>query len=207
MVDKSPKERIVEAGIMEFAKNYYDAASINNIIKVSRTSKGTFYHYFKDKEDLYFYILDIVVQEKIRYISKRMGEMSDMTQDISLFDNNFKKLVSLGMEFAAENPLYYDIGMNMLHEPNMEILDRITSKYGDQTRSIIGIVVDKSIENNELNSHLPRDFIVSVVSFIMSNYVKLIPPEDRTNFESWTKHLDSIFEFIENGILNRENTQ
>lgn len=205
MGNKTPKERIVEAGIMEFAKNYYDTASVNNIIKVSRTSKGTFYHYFKDKEDLYFYILDTVVQEKIRYISSRIGEMADIANSISLFDDNFKRLVSLGMEFAADNPLYYEIGMNMFHEPNLDILDRITAQYGDQTKNIIGMIIDKSIKNNELNKHLSRDFIVSMVSFIMSNYIKIIPPEDRTDFDSWAKHLDSIFEFIENGILNREN--
>lgn len=203
----TPRERIIEAGVEEFAGNYYDAASINNIIKVSKTSKGTFYHYFKDKEDLYFQILDVVVQEKIAYIQERMGEMTDITESISLFDDNFKKLVALGMAFAADNPLYYEIGMNMLHEPNLNILDRVTEKYGDQTQSIIGSIVDKSIESNELNKHLSRDFIVSVVSFIISNYVKFIPPEDRTDFARWSKHLDNIFEFIENGILNRENKQ
>lgn len=201
------RERIIEAGIEEFAGNYYDAASINNIIKVSKTSKGTFYHYFKDKEDLYFQILDVVVQEKIAYIQGRMGEMADITENISLFDDNFKKLVALGMAFAADNPLYYEIGMNMLHEPNLDILGRVTEKYGGQTQSIIGYVVDKSIRNNELNKHLSRDFIVNIVSFLMTNYIKLIPPEDRTDFDSWTKHLDNVFEFIENGIMIKKNKQ
>ena len=47
------KDDIINSAIEEFGKYDYDRASVNAIIENSRTSKGTFYHYFANKEELY----------------------------------------------------------------------------------------------------------------------------------------------------------
>lgn len=49
---QSTKSRIVKAAWNLFHKNGYDATTIEDIIAASKTSKGTFYHYFKSKEGL-----------------------------------------------------------------------------------------------------------------------------------------------------------
>ena len=49
---QSTKTRIVKAAWNLFYKNGYDHTTIEDIIAASKTSKGTFYHYFKGKEAL-----------------------------------------------------------------------------------------------------------------------------------------------------------
>ena len=49
---QSTKSRIVKAAWNLFYKNGYDQTTIEEIIAASKTSKGTFYHYFKGKESL-----------------------------------------------------------------------------------------------------------------------------------------------------------
>ena len=49
---KSTKSRIVKAAWNLFYKNGYDRTTIEDIITASKTSKGTFYHYFKGEEAL-----------------------------------------------------------------------------------------------------------------------------------------------------------
>ncbi|MDP3045616.1 MAG: TetR/AcrR family transcriptional regulator, partial [Bacillota bacterium] len=51
------KEPIVEAAMDEFAKQDFFSASLNRIIQNAGISKGSMYHYFHNKEDLYLYIL------------------------------------------------------------------------------------------------------------------------------------------------------
>ncbi|MCI8503080.1 MAG: TetR/AcrR family transcriptional regulator [Dorea sp.] len=46
------KTRIVKAAWNLFYKNGYDHTTVEDIIAASKTSKGTFYHYFKGKEAL-----------------------------------------------------------------------------------------------------------------------------------------------------------
>lgn len=48
----STKNRIVKAAWNLFYKKGYDSTTVEDIISLSKTSKGTFYHYFKGKEAL-----------------------------------------------------------------------------------------------------------------------------------------------------------
>lgn len=49
---RSTKSRIVKAAWNLFFKNGYDRTTVDDFIAASKTSKGTFYHYFKGKEAL-----------------------------------------------------------------------------------------------------------------------------------------------------------
>ena len=49
---QSTKSRIVKAACNLFYKKGYDKTTVEDIIAASKTSKGTFYHYFKGKEAL-----------------------------------------------------------------------------------------------------------------------------------------------------------
>lgn len=49
---QSTKSRIVKAAWNLFYKNGYNNTTVEEIISASKTSKGTFYHYFKGKEAL-----------------------------------------------------------------------------------------------------------------------------------------------------------
>lgn len=49
---QSTKSRIVKAAWNLFHKKGYDQTTVEDIISASKTSKGTFYHYFKGKDAL-----------------------------------------------------------------------------------------------------------------------------------------------------------
>jgi AcrR family transcriptional regulator len=51
---QSTKSRIIKAAWNLFYKKGYDQTTIEDIIVASKTSKGTFYHYFKGKEGNYY---------------------------------------------------------------------------------------------------------------------------------------------------------
>ena len=53
----SKKNAILEAAAHEFARVPYSVASINQIIKEAEISRGSFYTYFEDKDDLMRYML------------------------------------------------------------------------------------------------------------------------------------------------------
>lgn len=55
-LDKEKRERILSAAREEFSSVPYEDASINKIIKNAGISRGSFYTYFDDKEDLLSYI-------------------------------------------------------------------------------------------------------------------------------------------------------
>ncbi len=49
--------KVLEAAVTEFSRVPYDKASINQIIKQADISRGSFYMYFEDKDDLALYLI------------------------------------------------------------------------------------------------------------------------------------------------------
>ncbi|BCB03632.1 TetR family transcriptional regulator [Bacillus sp. KH172YL63] len=67
-IDPEKKERIIKAATGVFAKNGYQNASTNEIVKEAKVSKGILFHYFKSKKDLYVSLyehLSSMLTEKI----------------------------------------------------------------------------------------------------------------------------------------------
>ena len=58
-----------DAAINEFSEYGLEKASINRIVENSEIAKGSFYQYFSDKKDLYLHIIQLIGQEKMKYIS------------------------------------------------------------------------------------------------------------------------------------------
>lgn len=54
-LDKEKQSRIIAAAKKEFSEQPLQEASIAKIIKMADISRGSFYQYFEDKEDLYYY--------------------------------------------------------------------------------------------------------------------------------------------------------
>lgn len=52
------RQRLTEAAWGEFSRCSFAEASINQIVQNARVSRGSFYQYFADKEDLFFYLLE-----------------------------------------------------------------------------------------------------------------------------------------------------
>ena len=73
----STKSRIVKAAWTLFYKKGYDQTTVEDIIAASKTSKGTFYHYFKGKESLLnslSYLLDQKYEELSTVIDPTLSE-------------------------------------------------------------------------------------------------------------------------------------
>jgi AcrR family transcriptional regulator len=67
--------KLLDAGVAVFAARGYHAARVDDIVKVARTSHGTFYLYFANKEDL-FRALMIEVATEMQALAEELGPLS-----------------------------------------------------------------------------------------------------------------------------------
>lgn len=63
------RQQITDIAITEFAEHAYRAASISRIVAQAGIAKGSFYQYFAGKEDIYGYLLDLLVEKKSEFFS------------------------------------------------------------------------------------------------------------------------------------------
>lgn len=72
---KKTMRKLLDAGIEVFGKRGYHSARVDDIVKAARTSHGTFYLYFSNKEDL-FQALVADVAEEIGVVTASLGAIT-----------------------------------------------------------------------------------------------------------------------------------
>ena len=107
------RNRFLEAAWEEFTSVPFEEASINKIVRRARIPRGSFYQYFSDKEDLFFYIqksmLGHFMAEYIRVLDRYDGDIFQV--QVRCFDRvmrqeNLDPLFLRGMEILRLNPVF-----------------------------------------------------------------------------------------------------
>ncbi len=75
------RNKIIEAATKEFTTNPLRKSRVSNIIKVAGIPRGSFYQYFNDLDDLYFYVINNVFNN----VYKVGTTFCDITNDIFEF--------------------------------------------------------------------------------------------------------------------------
>ncbi len=73
-LDQDKKSRIFHAGLLEFTYQEKDNASVNNIVRIANISKGSFYQYFKDKDDFYWFIVMKVFEGQLEIYNQQLKQ-------------------------------------------------------------------------------------------------------------------------------------
>lgn len=126
---KDKQSRIIEAAIGEFSKEIYQDASINQIIKEAEISRGSFYQYFEDKDDLFFYILENIIQFALSSVADNIVTMED-----SIISAN-RKLLIFNLKLLADQrykKLFENLYISMNHNLQQKF-KAITNKFKEIT--------------------------------------------------------------------------
>ena len=59
------QEKLLSAAVREFTERPYNEASINRIVREAGIPRGSFYMYFRDKEDLVHYLMEESINEML----------------------------------------------------------------------------------------------------------------------------------------------
>ena len=103
-IDKEKRDRIIYVALEEFANNEYEKVSINKIIKKADISRGSFYTYFIDKEDLFLYIVKDYVELMYTFVKERFyfNKKDIFETSISTMEGILKKIGEMEIEHKIE---------------------------------------------------------------------------------------------------------
>ena len=132
-IDK--RETLIRAAIKEFSRAPLFEASISNIVKEAGIPRGSFYQYFEDKEDLYYFLLDEYSQRlRSRFISILKKQNGDLMETFieafgmmlinlqSIESRQFFRNAFLNMNYKAENTLTPDVNDEQLKTRLAEVV-------------------------------------------------------------------------------------
>lgn len=77
-IAQAKQDRIISSALKEFSTHEYHEASINRIVQKAGIARGSFYQYFEDKEDIFFYLFEQIIQnEHLAFFRKKYKELPD----------------------------------------------------------------------------------------------------------------------------------
>ncbi len=193
------QKKLIEAGEREFSRVDFSESSINRIIQDAKISRGSFYMYFTDKEDLYFYILEKYIVKLYRELLNKIEEcQGDFIQAFELLhekiiDSCLKeqgttlfKNVFLSLRFSTEQKMKLKPPKDVIRKNDQEILSHI----------------DKNIYCYQGEEELLDAFsLVMLITMSSVAYTLMNPTESNREKENYHRRL----EIIRFGVLRRES--
>lgn len=143
-LNETKKDSIINAATEEFKKYTYDQISINRIIQSIDLPRGSFYLYFKDKEDLYLYVIQ-------KYHNIILGAILDIANknnnDIVL---TYRELFERAISFCSNEILLKNFLLGLNHNIENKVVYNMIKSLADEL--VVG--VKSSVSVNVVNDAL-----------------------------------------------------
>lgn len=188
---RTTKQKIVDAAWKLFYTKGYDETTIEDIIKESKTSKGSFYHYFKGKDALLGTLSDLFDQKYIELseeLDEHKPEMS--TSDKLLYLNH--ELFQMIEDNVDIHLLAYMYGTQLTTDGERHLLNssRFYFKY-------ITEIIKEGLDSGEFDQR-----------FTLNQLVKIYAMFERSMLYDWALckgkySLTTISTYLLKSILDR----
>lgn len=113
------KKRIIHAAWQLFAKQGYDQTTVDEIIALSQSSKGSFYHYFKGKEAL-LNTLSYMFDEKYEELERTTSPDISAYDKLLLYNHELYHMIETTIDVELIAYLY---GSQLTTKDNRSLLE------------------------------------------------------------------------------------
>lgn len=189
------RHEITLVALEEFALRDYQAASLSSIIQRLDLAKGSFYRYFRNKQSLYFYLLDTCVKERI---------LNDKTFIANPSDDFFELLVQhfiAKIHFDRRFPLHSAFLHNVLHERNNKELGDIQGKSKATAIKIIKKMIDVQIGKRRIRSDMDIEILAFFVFKTQVSITDFLGMKYGINFDKRIRQRKPLYDIADKDIL------
>lgn len=158
--DTCTKTKIIDAGIEAMINKSYNSVGLNEILKSVNVPKGSFYHYFKSKEDLGVSIIEKMSEDRRSYLlqhfknkevapKERLREFFN-AQKSCLLESDYKRkclMAKLALEIGClSSPMRGAIKIGM-----------------DELRTLTSYCIQEAQEKGEVTKDISADLLADYV--------------------------------------------
>ena len=148
---------IINAAIDEFAEYGLENASTNRIVANSGISKGSFYQYFEDKQDVFMYLMTLIEEEKLDFFKDK--QPPSMNMDTFAY---YRWMIKIGMEFNSVYP-------NMVQAISRVLLNeglyfgKTFEEYREKTTQAFRMMIEQAMQRGEMDPSVDLELAVMVM--------------------------------------------
>jgi AcrR family transcriptional regulator len=180
---KDPEERkteLIETAESLFEKKGYENTAVSDIVKKINVGQGTFYHYFKSKED----ILEAVAEKIVAPIAEDIRNIAKGNEDPATKVNSIlNSILKAGCSETGFMKLMHQKGNYLLHDKLEEALEtRISPSIAE--------VISKGMKEGVFDMDYPKESIILLLSSTL--YISYHFTKDREARERMRAALEEI---------------
>lgn len=168
------RHSLIKAAEMEFSRVPLYEASIANIVKTAGISRGSFYQYFEDKDDAYFYILN--EQTKRRNLAFKY--------QLQKYEGNL---------FEAITAFYYDLLIELPDDEEYNFFRNALLNVTHQIETIFNEIIEGYVKKEgmqEITKLINKDILNIKTDKELTHLIHIISAVAFRNFvEKFTKEL------------------
>lgn len=191
------REKIIKAAVDEFSTKQYEQVVISEIIKRAEIPRGSFYQYFVDKQDLYLHLIDVIKDEKMKFLADDLRNFEGID-----FIDLVKKLYDDGVKFAYKYPRYVKI-MDFLLKNRNEIYDKIIAENMVVAENLYVNLIEKDkskgLIREEIDTRIFAKMIVQLTSNIAIEELNLNDEEE--SYKKMIERNSKVLDIIKYGVM------
>jgi len=177
-LENTKKKIIAEATFLLTLKNGFGNVSIKEIQEASGLSRGSIYHYFNDKEEIFMYMVDIYLSDNFFEYKKAIKKSSDSF--IKRIENVFHSVLILdekefifpdSFKYKYDNKKYFQIFYSSVYKPTKCKL--ILHKLYEESFNFYRELVEEAVENKEINDDTDVDALAMSIHTILKGCLHL----------------------------------
>jgi hypothetical protein len=200
------RRNIEKTAIKEFAEYGYDKASVTRIVENCSIAKGSFYQYFEDKKDLYFYLIARVGEKK----AEALAPVIERSREYDFF-GLIRELFAEGLKFAASNPEITMMGDWLFKNREHPIYKELVGTGKQNARNIYTELLKTAVRKKEVRADMDIDFISHTLSTLSISSIEYYfqtregkKAKVRKFDENMMDTIDLLIDFLKRGIGTRE---
>jgi len=196
---KDKQDTLIQSAKEEFSRVPLHEASIANIIKNAGIPRGSFYQYFEDKEDLYFYMLNQLSKKNAeQFISMLKEKNGDIFET---FIESFKFLIKI-----HKNPEHKNFFKNAFLNMNYKLENTLVNNVYEESQKrqyfdIISLIDTKNL--NIKNEHDLHQIMKITMAVTFHNLVQMFGKE-LSDEETLQNYMDQM-ELLKRGLYKEEH--
>ncbi len=202
-IDAEKRDRIINSALEEFSKNSFEKASTNTMVKNAGVSKGSLFHYFKNKKELYEKLEEFMIET----VTEAVKEKIDWAG--TDFFNRIQQIVIAKGQVTLKYPYIYDFATVVMQA---KPIDAVRKKAEQISPDLTNQVLTYNIDFSKFKEGIDLEKTMDIIRWTFEKFgeeqwqkVKMTGEivnfqEIEKQFQGYTDLLKKVFykaEFIE----------
>ncbi len=192
-LDETKRNKIIDAAKKEFTANQLRKSRVSNIIKAAEIPRGSFYQYFEDIDDLYYYVINKMFYKVYHAGAKYCENTNDIFEFAKItFEYDYNGFI---------NDMRHDFMVNVFRSisSNEEYIKSFNKMRRDY---IMGILNKMDLSKIRFKEEDELVKMYRMIQELKRNIIHRAVVEDLTKEEA-SKEFNWYLDIIENGLISK----